>query len=131
MPALTRGACADLRGPVDSRLRHHINRYYSHSALRACLLTGDVSVRQGASRLATSPRTLRRRLAAGQTSFDELRDQTRPETACHLLENSEASITRIADLLGYAHSSALSRAFRPWTKLTPREWRVRMTSAGQ
>jgi AraC-like DNA-binding protein len=101
------------------------------SALRACLLTGDVSVRQVASRLATSPRTLRRRLAAGHTSFDELRDQTRLETACHLLENSEASITRIADLLGYAHSSALSRAFRRWTKLTPREWRVRMTGAGQ
>ena len=101
------------------------------SALRACLLTGDVSVRQVASRLATSPRTLRRRLAAGHTSFDELRDQTRLETACHLLENTEASITRIADLLGYAHSSALSRAFRRWTKLTPREWRVRMTTAGQ
>ena len=99
------------------------------SALRACLLTGDASVRQVASRLATSPRTLRRRLAASRTSFDELRDRTRLETACHLLENSEASITGIADLLGYAHASALSRAFRRWTQQTPREWRARRTVA--
>ena len=101
------------------------------SALRACLLIGDVSVREVAGRLATSPRTLRRRLAARQTNFDELRDRARLETACHLLENSEASIGQIADLLGYAHASALSRAFRRWTTMAPREWRARRTGAGR
>lgn len=95
------------------------------SVIRASLLTGDASIRQIASHLSLSPRTLRRRLSAQQTSFETLLEKTRFELSCHLLENSTASMTQIADLLGYAHSSALSRAFRRWTGLSPRDWRAR------
>jgi AraC-like DNA-binding protein len=94
------------------------------SVIRASLLTGDVSTRNVANRLAVSERTLRRRLTGEESSFEALLDRTRFEVACHLLENSAASITQIADLLGYAHSSALSRAFRRWANTSPRDWRA-------
>lgn len=107
----------ELRRPAD--FPAHVR-----SAIRACLLHGEVSAVLVARRLATSPRTLSRRLQACQTGFDRLLDQTRFETACHLLENSDATLTQVAGMLGYAHSSALSRAFRRWTGKTPRQWRT-------
>lgn len=94
------------------------------SVIRESLLAGDVSAQQIAYRLGMSPRTLRRRLSGHGTSFEALQDRTRFEFACHLLDHSTASITQTADLLGYAHSSALSRAFRRWTGLSPRDWRT-------
>jgi AraC-like DNA-binding protein len=94
------------------------------SVIRETLLIGDGSSRQVATRLGVSPRTLRRHLSGQGTSFAALQDRTRFELACHFLENSTASVTQIADLLGYAHASALSRAFRRWTGLSPRDWRA-------
>jgi AraC-like DNA-binding protein len=99
------------------------------SVIRASLLVGDASIRQIADRLSLSPRTLRRRLSAQQTSFESLLEKTGFEVACHLLENTTASMTQIADLVGYAHSSALSRAFRRWTGLSPRDWRAQRKRA--
>ncbi len=95
------------------------------SVIRSSLLAGDVSPAHVASRLAISPRTLRRRLATHDTNFASLLDKTRLEVACHLLTNSAASMTQVADLLGYAHSSAFSRAFRRWAGMSPRDWRAR------
>ena len=94
------------------------------SIIRSSLLAGDASPAHVASRLAISPRTLRRRLATYDTNFESLLDKTRLDVACHLLTNSFASMTQIADLLGYAHSSALSRAFRRWTGTSPQDWRT-------
>ena len=81
------------------------------SVIRAMLLTGNVAQADVASRLAMGPRTLARRLGAHDTTFDALLDKTRLELACHLLDNSAASMSRITDLLGYAHSSALRVRF--------------------
>ena len=93
------------------------------SVIRASLLAGDASARHVASRLGLSPRTLHRRLSLEQTSFASLVDRIRFETACYLLEHSTASLEQVADLVGYAYSSGLSRAFRRWAGLSPREWR--------
>jgi AraC-like DNA-binding protein len=101
------------------------------SVIRASLLAGDASARRVASRLGLSPRTLRRRLSGQQTSFAALVDSTRFEVACYLLEHSTASLTQIADLLGYAHCSALSRAFRRWAGLSSGEWRAQRSKFGQ
>jgi AraC-like DNA-binding protein len=93
------------------------------SIIRSSLLAGDASPAHVSSRLAISPRTLRRRLAAYGTNFESLLDTTRFDVAGHLLTNSAASMTQIAELLGFAHSSAYSRAFRRWTGTSPQEWR--------
>ena len=95
------------------------------AVIRAALLAGYATPRHVADRLALGTRTLARRLAQNGTSFEVLLDDTRHEIACQLLRNSSASITKIADLLGYAHSSAFTRAFRRWADTSPREWRHR------
>ena len=94
------------------------------AVIRSSLLAGDASPAHVSSRLAISARTLRRRLARYDTDFESLLDRTRLEVAGHLLANSAASMTQIAGLLGYAHSSAFSRAFRRWTGKSPRDWRT-------
>lgn len=94
------------------------------TVIRACLLAEEHAAEQIARRLAVSPRTLRRHLAEQQTTLQALLDKTRVEMACHLLEHSQAPMTQIADLLGFAHSSAFSRAFQRWAQMTPRQWRT-------
>ena len=95
------------------------------AAIRACLLDGDTSAAQIARRVALGPRTLRRRLSAHDTSLAALLEQTRSELACQLLQDPGMSMAQISDMLGFAHSSAFSRAFRGWNGLSPREWRAR------
>lgn len=98
------------------------------SVIHSGLLARDVSPAHVASRLSISSRTLRRRLAEYDTNFESLLDRARFDIACHLLANSAASMTQITELLGYAHSSALSRAFRRWAGMSPRDWRAERAS---
>lgn len=97
--------------------------------IRAGFLSGQVSLEQVASRLAMSSRTLKRRLQAEGTTHSMLLERSRMEMACHLLQNSRASMTQISELLGYANSSAFSRAFSRWCGITPRAWRARQRKA--
>jgi AraC-like DNA-binding protein len=92
--------------------------------IRGGFLSGHVSQEQVAARLAMSPRTLKRRLQTEGTSHSALLERTRMEMACHLLQNSRASMTQITGLLGYANSSAFSRAFSRWSGMPPRDWRA-------
>jgi AraC-like DNA-binding protein len=68
-------------------------------------------------------RTLNRRLRAEGTTFQQLLDEVRFEAACQLLDTASTPITEIAVSLGYAETSAFSRAFRRWSGSTPVERR--------
>jgi AraC-like DNA-binding protein len=70
-------------------------------------------------------RTLNRRLKAEGTTFQQLLDEVRFEAACQLLDTARIPITEIAVSLGYAETSAFSRAFRRWSGATPIERRRR------
>jgi AraC-like DNA-binding protein len=93
------------------------------SILRTALLTGHGSVGQVAALLSMHSRTLHRRLAASGTSFRELADECRYAIARQLLTDTDADISRVANLLSYADSSAFTRAFRRWSGTTPAAWR--------
>lgn len=92
--------------------------------IRASLLAGDVSLNHVAGRLAISSTTLKRQLRAVGASYSELLDHTRMEMASQLMRNSKASMTQIADILGYGHSSTFTRAFSRWAGKSPRDWRA-------
>ncbi len=98
--------------------------------IRAGFLSGSVSLEQIAGRLALSSRTLKRRLQAEGTTHSALLERSRMEMACHLLQNSRASMTQISELLGYANSSAFSRAFSRWSGMSPRNWRAQQKADG-
>jgi AraC-like DNA-binding protein len=75
-----------------------------------------------AARLAISPQTLRRKLAAEQTSFQEVRDRLRRDVAVSALARGDASIEALSEQLGFSEPSAFHRAFRRWTGATPRSY---------
>ena len=92
-------------------------------SLRILLLAQGASADQVAKLLLMHRRTLNRRLKAEGTTFQELLDEVRFEAACQLLDRARTPITEIAASLGYAETSAFSRAFRRWSGATPLERR--------
>ena len=97
-------------------------------AIRAALPDG-ASLEAVAGLLRISPRTLQRRLAGhGLTLSDEIA-RVRRDRAVALLEEGSMSISRIAQLVGFANLSSFSRAFRAWIGVSPRTYR-RLSRAG-
>lgn len=97
-------------------------------SLGVLLLAQAASGDQVAKLLLMHRRTLSRRLKAEGTTFHQLLDEVRFETACQLLDTARIPITEIAASLGYAETSAFSRAFRRWSGATPSQRRLRLQS---
>ncbi|GAA0613188.1 AraC family transcriptional regulator [Kutzneria viridogrisea] len=97
------------------------------AALLELLPAGQCSASAVAQRLALSRRTLQRRLAEEQTSFQAVLARTRHALARHYLERPEITITEIALLLGYDEPSSFYRAFHQWSGTTPHQARATAT----
>lgn len=91
----------------------------TRAALESALLDGCTSIEGLARKLALSPRTLQRRLAASGTSFQSVLSEVRHTLAVRHLQSGH-SVTDTAFLLGFSELSAFSRAFRRWTGHAPR-----------
>ncbi|MET0341687.1 MAG: AraC family transcriptional regulator [Polyangiales bacterium] len=72
-----------------------------------------------------SPRTLKRRLAEQNTSYQHLLDELRRDRALKLLDVRGNTIEEIAALLGYSDAANFNRAFRRWMGVSPSQWRAR------
>jgi AraC-like DNA-binding protein len=94
-------------------------------ALHQMVLSGTSSAGNVALLFGMHERTLRKRLTAERTSLHQLVSQTRFELAKQLLENTQLPLSEIASALRYADAAVFSRAFRGWSKTSPREWRAR------
>lgn len=89
------------------------------------LQKGVPTLEQVSKRLATSERTLRRRLEADGTSFRALLDETRAQLADSYVRDKRLPLSEVAFLLGFSEPSAFHRAFKRWTDSTPSAWRAR------
>ena len=69
------------------------------------------------------PQTLRRRLSTEGSTFKEIKNQVRRDTALHFLGKQGLSIEEIAHRAGFSESSAFIRAFKGWTGVTPYTYR--------
>ncbi len=76
-----------------------------------------------ATALDVHPQTLRRRLSAEGTTFKDIKNQVRRDTALHFLGKQGLSIEEIAHRAGFSESSAFIRAFKGWTGVTPYTYR--------
>jgi AraC-like DNA-binding protein len=94
-------------------------------ALVSRVAGGDTRIQSVAKQLATTPRTLQRRLAEEGSSYQELLMATRQEASAGYLENSTLAICEIALLLGYSEPAAFHRAFKRWLGETPQAFRAR------
>lgn len=94
----------------------------TRQALLESLPSGAPTKSAIARRLAMSPRSLQRLLADEGTSFKELLAEARLALAKSYLEEGRLPVTEIAFVLGFADTSAFSRAFRRWTGVAPSDW---------
>ena len=89
---------------------------------------GDTRIQTIARTLATSARSLQRRLAAAGVSYQQLLDLARKDAAERYLTRLALSIGEVAYLLGYSEPAAFNRAFRRWHNETPQAFRQRQRS---
>ncbi|MEM6683996.1 MAG: helix-turn-helix domain-containing protein, partial [Pseudomonadota bacterium] len=75
-----------------------------------------------AKALGVSVATLRRRLEAENTSFRRLRAKALNARAQHLL-STRASLSDVAEILGFADLRSFSRAYKAWNGVTPKTQR--------
>lgn len=88
------------------------------------LSEGVPTLSQVAASLGIGARTLQRRLAEKDQSFQGLVDLARRELAQQLLRETEYSLAEIAFLTGFSEQSAFTRAFKRWSGQTPRSYRL-------
>lgn len=86
---------------------------------------GEICLAGIAAKLKMSERSLQRRLADEETTFDALLDTIRRDLALRYLADPKIAIAEIAYLLGYSEPSPFHRAFKRWTGQTPAEARRR------
>ena len=111
------------RLPADGDVRDEVRH-----ALSTQLTAGDLRISVVARRLATTPRTLQRRLSRVGTSFEALCGAARKQAAETYLADPTLSIAEVAYLLGYSEPTAFHRAFKRWHGTTPHAFRARMSS---
>ena len=84
-----------------------------------------------AADMGTSARTLQRKLAEADTTFQQVLDSVRHELPLDYLRQDGLSLVDIAFLLGYQEQSAFTHTFREWSGGTnPGAWRERQRMSG-
>jgi len=89
------------------------------------------SVEIVAKDLCVSPRTLQRRLEESGTTYQQLLDEVRQDTARKLLAATDLESGEIAFLLGFEELNSFTRAFHDWEGATPMRWRAANVSASK
>jgi AraC-like DNA-binding protein len=93
-------------------------------SLRSLLLRKGCTAEQMAHLFAMHRRTMSRRLRAEGHGFQNLVDEVRYDIARHLLTNASMPLAEVAVALGYSEASAFTRAFKRWSGLNPKAWRL-------
>lgn len=82
-----------------------------------------------AAQLHTTTGTLRRRLREEGTSYQQLKDDLRRDTAIYNLNRGLMSIEDVAESIGFSEPTSFFRAFKRWTGVTPRAYTARQKNA--
>jgi len=104
-----------------------------HARVRGLVLqfieAENCSKERVAAQLHLHPRTLLRRLKAEGKCFEEIKDEVRRDMALGYLQGTDLPLRRIAEKIGYAEHSVLTRSCSRWFAATPRELRSRANVA--
>ncbi len=84
---------------------------------------GGPSAAAIARKLRMSTRTLHRRLAEENSSYQAILEALRKDLAVRHLAEPRVALAEVAFLLGFSEPSAFHRAFKRWTGTTPAEYR--------
>jgi AraC-like DNA-binding protein len=101
-------------GSIKGQVRAAILANLAQDKARLPLIAGDLGLTQ---------RTLQRKLAEANSSFQQVLDQTRHDLAKEYLHQSQLNLADIAFLLGYQEQSAFNHAFKSWFGISPGSYR--------
>jgi AraC-like DNA-binding protein len=87
------------------------------------------SLANTANRLGFSKRTLQRELSIQGLDWSRLLGQIRLQRAIELLRSPDIKLGEVAYELGYTDGANFGRAFRRWTGVTPRAYRLHLATA--
>ncbi|MCD9029719.1 AraC family transcriptional regulator [Luteimonas sp. BDR2-5] len=104
---------------IHARVRSLVQQY---------LGSKDCTNERIAAEFCLHPRTLQRRLRAEGVSFEDIKDEIRRDLALRYIQNGDMPLKRVAEKLGYAETSVLSRSCFRWFSASPRELRMRHRS---
>ncbi len=108
--------------PLDWFRRQAYYPVYTRRVMNFLEHTEDLasaSMEAVAATLHMTSRTLRRKLTDESTSFQQLKDGVRRDTAIHLLSQPSLPISQISRQLGFSEPAAFTRAFKQWTGVAP------------
>jgi AraC-like DNA-binding protein len=94
-------------------------------AIYVGLPMGRATIEQVAQALGINVRTLQRRLEELNRTFSDMVNEVRRDLVFRYLENPRYSVSRVAELLGYAVLSSFTRWFTAQFGLAPLTWRTR------
>jgi AraC-like DNA-binding protein len=98
------------------------------AVLRRSLAGGRPDLRDVARQLASSPRTLQRRLGDLGVSYHQVLEEARRDLASRYLSQSSLELSEVAYLLGYEDANSFVRAFSRWEGIPPGRWRETRTA---
>ncbi|MCG8533844.1 MAG: AraC family transcriptional regulator [Pseudomonadales bacterium] len=91
--------------------------------LKQCDDLQAITLEHIADQLHMTSRTLRRKLTAEGSQFQNLKDSVRRERAIYWLSQQGISIKETAQKVGYTETASFVRAFKQWTGLSPGQFR--------
>jgi len=103
----------------------------AREVLRRLMPFRAVSVDELATTLNLHKRTLQRELKSDGQTFGRLRDGIRQELARNYLMQGQIPLSQVAELLGFADQSVLTRACHKWFGRTPQNVRNDLQAPGQ
>ena len=71
------------------------------------------------------PRSLQRELEVLGTDFRSILDRIRRDLVTDCLRDTDASLGKVAAMLGYGDQAAFANAFGRWFGMPPGAWRIR------
>lgn len=96
-----------------------------HLIFEVAAMSGRLSLLDSAQTLGIPPRSLQRRLAQMDSTFETLVEEWRSARAIVLL-TGDMPIQHIAARLGYSHPAHFTRAFHRWHGMAPARYRDRL-----
>jgi AraC-like DNA-binding protein len=83
------------------------------------------TLKEAAKHFQISQQVLHRRLQTEETSFKDIKMQTRRDISINLLFSGKFKIVEFASKVGFSEPSAFIRAFKSWTGSTPLNYRLK------
>ena len=96
------------------------------SVLTELLPSGTIAIDDVADVLGITKRTLQRKLAGENTTFQKQLNNTREILALHYIKHTDMNVNDIAYLLGYMETNSFLRAFTVWTGMSFKEYKKKL-----